>query len=350
MNLRSSAGQAYVEWLRVVRCLKWTGIVLGVLFLIAAMVRVAVIGKHDYAGWALSLKADPGSKTTESDLPGAVHRTVVDDPAKGLRVVIDERPGGLRHIEVYDKTGKTSRDAEDGAITMGSVSVHDLPNGQGTLTVVDSTGETDFLAYIVSGVCIAMIVATCLGAPFAREADGHLEIALTKPIGRERLALATIATDATGILIALVCGIAFALLVHLLFEVPAIAFGARDAIALGVAIAAPLAWYAMLAAATASLPRGWGAVIGLAWPVAAVVLGLGHLEPNGNALVALVRDAAAALSFLVPLQYMHFGTASAQSAIGGEFAESGIFKIAMPALLAVAYSALAVLQWRRLEA
>ncbi|MBV8147692.1 MAG: hypothetical protein JO092_01215, partial [Candidatus Eremiobacteraeota bacterium] len=44
---------AYVEWLRVRGCLRWTGFVLLGLFLITAVVRIAVFGmQHDVLGWA----------------------------------------------------------------------------------------------------------------------------------------------------------------------------------------------------------------------------------------------------------------------------------------------------------
>ena len=49
---------------------------------------------------------------------------------------------------------------------------------------------------------------------------------------------------------------------------------------------APVAWYAALNAATASLKRGYGAVLGFAWPVALVVIALAHIPlsdtPVGN--------------------------------------------------------------------
>jgi hypothetical protein len=238
---------------------------------------------------------------------------------------------------------------EHGAVSMGSVSVHDLPGGQGTLTTVDTNGETDFLSYVVGGVVIALIVATILGAPFAREGE-HLEIALTKPVSRGTFALQTIATDMAGILIAFASGVVFSLLVHVMFEVPKITFNSSDAVALACAIVAPLSWYAMLAAATASMKRGWGAIVGFAWPAALIVIGLSFIQPNGNVLLELVRDVAAGLSFIDPLKYMHFGTDSAPITIGGELANSDGFKLGMLGLLAVGYSALALVQWRRVQA
>jgi hypothetical protein len=339
----------YVEWLRVRGCLKWTAMVLGVLFLIAAIVRITIVGKEDYAGWALSLKSDPGSHETETTLADGTHRVEIDDPAKGLRVVIDEH-GSRKHIVIYDKTGKTSSELAHAAITMGDVSEHNLPDGKGTLTTVDTNGETDFLSYVIAGVVIAMIVATILGAPFARENDGHLETSLTKPVRRDVLAVRTILIDAAGIVTSLVAGVAFSLLVHLMFEVPHVTFAARDAVVVGVGIVAPLAWYAMLAAATASIRRGWGAVLGFAWPVCAIVVALSAIDPAGNALLTVLHDVGTVLAYIDPLTYTHFGTDSAPMAVAGKAADADGVKLGALAVLAVAYSSAAVLQWRRVEA
>ena len=186
----------YVEWLRVRGTLKWTTIVLGILFVIACVARVTIPTHH--------------------------------------------------HME--------------------------------------RNHEMSFGYFIVFGGVVALFVATILGAPFARENDGHLEVALTKPVDRAALALMTIGVDAAGIVAALAVGTLFGIGLHTIFFPPWITFHLVDAIAIVFGVVAPLAWYAMLAAATSSLRRGYGAILGIAWPVAAIVAGLSLVDPNDNCI------------------------------------------------------------------
>src|SRR5690242_16867819 len=93
---------AYVEWLRVRGCLKWVAIVLGVLFLVGVIVRVALIGRQDYLSWAFNLKSDPGSRVSETMLPDGTRRVAIDDPAKQVRVIVFDRGWHGKRIEIYD--------------------------------------------------------------------------------------------------------------------------------------------------------------------------------------------------------------------------------------------------------
>jgi|SRR5579862_1919024 len=345
----------YVEWLRVRGAIKWTAIVLGALFLIAAVVRIAIIGKQDYLAWAFNLKADPGAKVSDTLLPDGTHHITIDDPAKKIRVVIDDRGYSGKHMEVYDYSGHSTSEMEHSVVSMGSVKVSSMPNGHGTLTVVDSNGETSFRSYLIGALMIALIVATMLGAPFARENDGHLELTLTKPIDRVRFAAGAIGVDVLGILAVLAIGIVFEIVVQAMFEVPKIAFDARTAGEFAACVVAPLAWYAMLTAATASFKRGWGVVLGFAWPVALVVIGLSVIEPQGNPLLIVIRDVGSVLAAVDPLSYMHFGS-NAVVATDNEVAvvapqvTNDLFHAGMLAFLAVLYSLAAIVQWRRIEA
>ena len=206
----------YVEWLRVRGTLKWTTIVLGILFVLACVARVTI-------------------------------------PAHG-------------HME--------------------------------------GNHEMNFGYFVVFGAVVALIVATMLGAPFARENDGHLEVALTKPVDRIGLALMTMGVDAVGIIAALAIGTLFGIGLHTIFFPPWITFHFVDVIMIVSGIIAPLSWYAMLAAATSSLRRGYGAIIGIAWPVAAIVGGLSLVDPNDNALAALIHMVFWTLSRIDPLVYI----------------------------------------------
>lgn len=340
----------YVEWLRVRGCLKWVAIVLGVLFLLAVIVRVTLIGRQDYLTWAFNLKSDPGAKVTETSLPDGTRRVAIDDPAKQVRVVVFDRGWQGKRIEIYDYSEHGASDLKNVHVVMGSVSENRLPSGHGTFTVINTSGETDFISYVVNAAFVALIVATVLGAPFAREGDGHLEIALTKPVSRLRYSIEALAIDAVGIVAAFFMTIAFAIAIHAIFEIPHIVFSANDAMALVVAILAPIAWYAMLAAATASMRRAYGAVIGFAWPVAGVVLALSHASPDGNAVLTIVHDIAWVLNLFNPLANINLHNASMQFGSPPLFGVGYGSQIAVLALLILLYCALSIVQWRRIEA
>ena len=344
----------YVEWLRVRGCLKWTALALGALFLVGAIIRLALIGHHDTVDWANGLISDPGSKVTHSVLADGAKETVIDNAAKQVHVVIDDRGARGKHIEVDDYSGGGSNSKDtDLMLRSGNINVSKLPQGRGTRIVVDTNenhGDTQFIGYVMVGIIVAFIVATVLGVPLARENDGHLEIALTKPASRDRFGAMVLLVDMAGILAALVSGMIFAIAMQSLFEIPNVAFSINDLFGLGVSIVAPLAWYAMLTAATASLKRGYGAVLGFAWPAAAIVLGLSLVQPNGNAVLTVVHGIAWVLSFINPLTYLSLHAGDFQ--IGGPDVYGigyGGQILALAALTAF-YVVVSLAQWRRVEA
>ncbi len=91
-------------------------------------------------------------------------------------------------------------------------------HGTMTTTVIDTNGAVPMLYYMLLADIVALIVATILAAPFAREADGHLEIALTKPISKVRYALGAIGADVVGIVAASFITVVAFYLCQLLFE------------------------------------------------------------------------------------------------------------------------------------
>ncbi len=97
--------------------------------------------------------------------------------------------------------------------------------------------------------------ATILAAPLAREIDGHLEIALTKPVSRVRYALGAIGVDAVGIIAASIMTVVAFYLCQLLFESARLDFSGINTRAIAMGIACPLAWYALLCALTTWLHR-----------------------------------------------------------------------------------------------
>jgi hypothetical protein len=343
---------AYVEWLRVRGCLKWTGIVLGALFLVAVVLRMAAMGvEHDLNGRLDDMRRDPGSQVSEVVLPDGTHRTTIYDLVKKTRAVIDDRGWNGKHIVVDDWSPTAKKDlTRDWRSGVVHFRFEPDRHGRGQRYDVTIDGPTPLYIYLVTGLIVAMIVATILGAPFAREAEGHLEIALTKPISRELLAVRTILADWAGMVAAFIGGSVLAIAVPAIFDMPHISFDARDSIALGAGIFAPLAWYAMLAAATTSLRRGYGAILGFAWPVAGIVVALSGISPNGSMVLTAVRDGAWALSFIDPLRYMHFGSPTTSVAGGFVTDATAARQIGILAALALAYGIIAIVQWRRIEA
>lgn len=337
----------YVEWVRVARTLRVCAIVLGVLFLLAGVVRLAMMAYgHDSLSWVARMKADPGSKISELKLPDGTTRTTIDTP-DGQHIVVDDHGSNGKHVEIWDPK---DNDPEHDNVELGSVQVHVLPKHGGTLTVIDTNGTTPFLGYIIFGTLMGLIVATILGAAFARENDGHLEIAFLRPASRLTLALQTIGVDVAGIAMAVAMGIVFAIVIHALFEVPNIVFDPSDVISLGLGLMSPLAVYALIAAATASMKRGSGLVLGFMWPIMLVVVGLAAIPPNLSALAAIVHYVFGAISILDPLTYMHFAESGKVNGnpLGMTYPASA--KLGFLALLAAAYLTAAVFQWRRIEA
>jgi len=101
----------------------------------------------------------------------------------------------------------------------------------------------------------------------------------------------------------------------------------------------------LLTAASASLRRGLGAVVGVAWPVAIFLPSVARVHttsPVASAILSVFR----ALNYLNPIGYMRnlFLTGATMPTMADGFA------ILMLALLTAVYVALAVAQWQRVEA
>jgi hypothetical protein len=338
----------YVEWLRVRGVLKWTVIVLGALLLIAVVARIALIGVERQAyGRVDAMASEKGSTVVESTAPDGARRTTIDNRTKQFHVVIDDYGWGHKRITVLDLS---DRDSGHENVSAGSIHIQTLPSGRGSLTVIDTDQPQGFGNFAISGVFIALIVATILGAPFARENESHLEIAFTRPASRVRLGLLTMGADAAGMAFAFLLGTAWSLLATTLFQIPRITFDSGDALAIALGICAPWAWYAMLNAATAWTKRGYGAMLGFAWPVALIiVLGLELWSPPaGNLGLQAFHDVARALSYIDPFSYVRFSVVAVD---GKSLIQSSAMREILALLgLTVVYSALALFEWKRVEA
>jgi hypothetical protein len=132
-----------------------------------------------------------------------------------------------------------------------------------------------------------------------------------------------------------------------MFEVPHFDFSkVADPFTL-LLIVLPFSWYAALNAATASLKRGAGAVVGFAWPIAFVIIALTSIPLGDTVVGQTFHTIFWSVSRIIPLTYLagtHQGastTPEGWSYTARTLAASGLMLI---------YGALAIVQWRRVEA
>lgn len=335
---------SYVEFARAKRALRIVAILLGLFLLAAIVVRISV---HDTGAAEGRLINSPTAHVTRTQLPGGATRTVVDDPSRSIHAVILKHVDGSLDMDITEP--KT--DENQSNIVMGSMTVNRTAHGNMEHTVVHyAHGVPAFpLGYcFLFTIPMGLIVASLLGGPLAKENDGHLELAWTKPVSRERYALGAIAVDAATIAVSQIFTLALALLATLMFLVPKFSFGDNMGWHILMSFAGPISWYALVTAASASLKRGPGVVIGLGWVAALLIPSIAQ----GLAQAASVNQIAAgflvifkALSYLDPIAYMTTGSGNGRS-----------FLLPFPqtvwvmCLLAAVYVALAVAQWRRVEA
>jgi hypothetical protein len=297
------------------------------------------------------IEVDPGSHVTHTVLPGGGTRTVIDNAKKDVHIVIEDRGYQGKRIQIVESNERVSKHQDADNVAMGDLHVDSRAVGNQTVTTIDTGLPEDFGYYFVIAAIVGSIVATVLGAPFARENDGHLEIALTKPFAREPMALSMIGADLVGILAAWVMTIAFLVVGHTIFEVPHYVFGPFDAASIALGLAFCAAWYGMLCAATASMRRGYGAILGFAVPITLVVLALSKVNLSGTQLGQVVHTLVTPLAFINPLTYFNLGGAvTVNGEPAGSLSTVSPYNTTMLAILAVVYLTLAVLQWRRVEA
>lgn len=338
----------YVEWLRVRNCLRITFIILGTLVVLAGILRISFARYPSYEAFIAHMATERGTTERHVTLPDGTKRMILDNPADRTHIVVDDYGSAGRHIVI---TEPTSNVHERSHVDMGNIQVHESEHGAMTTTTVDTNGSVPMLIPMGFADVVALIVATILAAPFAREIDGHLEVALTKPIPRARYALDAIGADVAGILAALVASLIAFYICALFFEAPKVDFSGNNAHAIPMGVAMVLAWYTLLAAATTWIGRGYGAVLGFAWPVVLLVNGLAKIEPTST-LAALVHYTAWVFAQLNPLWHADWSgvhvsdTATAANPADATFG----LRLAINVLLFAVYGALAVWRWQRVEA
>ncbi|MBV8332206.1 MAG: hypothetical protein JO192_05670 [Candidatus Eremiobacteraeota bacterium] len=343
----------YVEWLRIRACLKWTAIVLMVCIGLTLFARFTYLDirphAHGFSGVFIDdqdmATFEHDSNVTESKLPDGGTRTIVDNPAKGIRMTIDDRGYWGKHVELYEATPPKGVHATK--IDFGDIHAQRIMLPHGSLVKIDQGANVpeDLNYYFVFAALVAMIAATILGAPFARENEGHLEVALTRPISRVMLSLKTVAADLTGIVAAWAMTLISLFVAHTIFEAPNFFYGPTDTAAIALGLLAAFSWYALLNAATASMKRAYGAVLGIAWPVCLGIAGLSVSQLGDSPVAQFVHAVSATVARIDPLNYVHLGrlfTTAPHPTITTD--------LYVLAVLALVYGALAVIQWQRVEA
>jgi hypothetical protein len=349
---------AYVEWLRVGRCLKCTAWVLGVLLLLTVVAEytflnvgsksaLSGIELHTSSGDVDAREILSGATTTYSTLPDGTKRTTLVNSAKGIRVTIDDHGYFGKHVEIFERSVKRS----EKLIGFGPVSFQRVAVPGGSMVTIDTNKPENFAYYAAIATFLALIVATVLGAPFARQNDGHLEIALTNPAPRTTLGLGAMVADVTGIAVAWLMTVTALFIAHVVEYAPNYTYSSRDTEVIVLGFAGLLAWYAMLCAATASMRRAYGVVLGISWPVASLVAVLAKADFGDSPMAELVRWGVTPLSWIDPFNYLHLGPAfTVNGAPAGSLAVSLQRELPALLILALVYVALAIVQWRRVEA
>jgi len=348
----------YVEWLRVGRCLKCTAWVLGVMLLLTVVAEYTVLNLgsksslsevelHTSGGDISAAQILKGATPVHSTLPDGTARTTIVNATEGVRVTIDDHGYWGKHIEIFERS--VSRPSK--LIGFGPVTFQRVAVPGGSMVAVDTNKPEDFAYYAAIATFLALIVATVLGAPFARQNDGHLEIALTNPAPRTTLALGAMIADVTGIAAAWLMTVAALFIAHIVQYAPNYTYGPRDTEVIVLGFAGVLAWYAMLCAATASMRRAYGVVLGISWPVASLVAVLAKTDFGDSPMAQLVRWGVTPLSWIDPFNYLHFGPAfTVNGSPAGSMAVSLQSELPALLLLSLVYVALAIVQWRRVEA
>jgi hypothetical protein len=255
-----------------------------------------------------------------------------------------------------DLTQPSKGGAETEHFDMANVSVNDVTRKNGTEHVVvqtDRSASGPIGIFFLTSIIMGFIIASVLGGVLSKENDGHLELAWTKPISRERYALGAFSVDLAAIVASQLLWVAIAFIAAAMFDVRRFSFETGAGWHIGIALLGPIAWYAAVTGWSASVKRGPGVVIGLGWPIAlGIPGGAAALAGASHPLLVAIHALLLGLSYIDPLSYVHMHGHGVNVTVGSAGAVQVTAGIACAALaaLTVFYLALAVAQWRRVEA
>jgi hypothetical protein len=346
----------YVELLRARNCVRILAIIFAICFAIAAIVRLFMpTNLHDMqtSHWVNMQLNESGVHSTTTRLPDGSTRTTILDP-DGDRVVVTDRGWRGQHVTVTGPNVDVDRD-QDVRIASVGIRAHTSSGGTNGSVVVDTDEPISLSGLLYFPCLVGLIIATILGGVLAKENRNHLEIAWTRPVSRSTMALAMFGVDAVALIVSMALALLLEILGMALFELPR--FDVTGA--LGTAVVVLLcvfAWYGLLTAASASL-RGSGGIKALAWIAALFVPAISAAALVPILIFRIIGDAAGILTVLDPIAYLNHTDNPAlmnsisPSVIGTNIVTGPADQRALLLLaLTVLYVALAVYQWRRLEA
>lgn len=340
----------FVEYQRALRALRIAGIILGVLFLIAVIGRIST-HEHGIDSMLGNIENSPSAHVTHQTLADGTQRTVVDDPVKKIHAVALIR-GRHVHLEIAEPAHGGH---ENDSIVGGGVTINETSKGGIDRTVIDTERgiQIPFGILFATSIIMGFIVASLLGGVLSKENDGHLELAWTKPVSRERYALAAFGIDIAAIVFAQIMWVVTAYVCMLLFFVPGVTFEQNAGLHVAITLLGCIGWYAALTGWSASIKRGPGIVIGLGWLFATIVPGIADaLKGSSLPWVSAIYAVLHGLSYLDPLAYisLHITNSNMSTPTVGALQMEFAASCAALAALIVFYLAAAVVQWRRVEA
>ena len=342
----------YVAALRGRRLMIATAIVLAVALLVSAVIRMAM--PHSLASDLSfdNMAHEKGAIVTHTILPNGAKKTVTVLPKKHTRIVAIDRGylGGTVTITRPARKGERPTKPTHG-FSFAISSTTKTKDGIHSSSI-RLGGRTDLGFFSVFAIFVGLIVATMRALSFASENDGHLEMTFARPVSRELVALRIVATDMLTIVateaLTIVAGIAGLAM----YVFPSLAISPYTAAVLLAAVLIPMAWYGMLLCATASMKRGYGIVVGLAWPIALGLPGVASIQSSLPFLRG-IQVLSATLMHIDPLWYLHAVTINSDESmkdLASVWSRSTDTALLSVAILAVVYIGAAMLQWRRVEA
>jgi len=209
----------------------------------------------------------------------------------------------------------------------------------------ETAGTTPLsLIFAIAGI-IATLYAGWFGASLSAENSGHLEVAWTKPVSRNHYGLLIMGIDLAGI------GVAFALGVAGVFTVIA-QHGALNSVRIDAAawenlaryLLLPFAFFGLWQALTASLRSAGGSVVGYSTAASAILLAIG-----AAGLPSVWGATVRILNYVNPMVYGTYTTDNVNNVVIHPFAAWQL-NLAGLAAIGIAGIAIALAQWRKLEA
>jgi len=337
----------YTEFLRAMRALRVIGIILGIFLLLGIGMRVVTLWSGSPDTWVSNFKKAPGAVVHQTRLADGSTKTTVDNAAKHTHITVVDFGRLGKKISIIEPSAMVTK----GEYNVNFGNTNRTDDGKTTRISIDTTARINLDASIFFAIAtfLGFITATLLSCTLGKENDGHLEFAWTKPASREMYALTAIGVDVAAIVASELAAVLVFLLLLALFPGPTLTWLPTASAVLLAALLGPTAWYALLTMASASLKRGLGAVVGTAWPVAVTLPGFARAYFGESAIGQGAHKVFSAINFFNPIGYIHLHGAG-HNDVPALTLENASTAIPVLAVLTLVYLALAIAQWRRVEA